>query len=129
MPAECRPAAFVGISTAQSVRKGASGNLKLGRSQMPPIEWYLQRADELAKEVVNAWELKEEAATPPVLTDDFKDLFDKACQYRIAKTHADNRRQVTEFNKMDALEEQATRQAFAEAYKSYREKNQTGASA
>jgi len=96
---------------------------------MPSIEWYSERADELAKEVVNAWEVKEEGAKAAVLTDDFKDLFDKACQYRIAKTHADNRRQATEFNKMDALEEQATRQAFAEAYKSYREKKRPAASA
>lgn len=40
-----------------------------------PIEWYLERADELAQKVVNAW------GSNISFTDDLKALFDKAYRY------------------------------------------------
>jgi hypothetical protein len=96
---------------------------------MPSIEWYVEHADELAEKVVNAWELKTQADKAAPLSNDFKLLFDKACQYRSAKSAADSRRQFVDLKAIDEVEEKATRQAFAEAYKNYSEKSERGASA
>ena len=90
---------------------------------MPSIEWCVEHPDELAQEVISTWEAKTEADKPAPLSDDFSALFDKASQYLVAKTNADHRRrQFPDLNKFDAVEEKATLQAFAEAYKSYSEK-------
>jgi hypothetical protein len=94
---------------------------------MQPIEKYLERSDELAQEVVNAWGTNMRAGNADFLTDDFKALFDKACRYRNAKSTADNRRQFGALNERDAAEEAIERQAFGEAYKSYWEKHQAAA--
>lgn len=59
---------------------------------MRSIEWYLQHADGLSQEVVDAWEQKTQADNAAPQTEAFKELFDKACQYQIAKSHADRRR-------------------------------------
>jgi len=98
--------------------------LRAWRTQMPSIEWCLEHADELAQEVISTWEAKTEADKPAPVSDDFSALFDKASQYVVAKSNADHRRQFPDLNKIDAVEEQATRQAFAEAYKSYSEKSE-----
>lgn len=94
---------------------------------MPPIEKYLERADELAQEVVNAWGVNMRAGNAAFLTDDFKALLDKACRYRDAKSDADNNRQFNMLSERDAAEEKATRQTFAEAYKSFWERHQAAA--
>lgn len=95
---------------------------------MPTIEWYMEHADDLAREVMDSWELKTEADNAEPVSDDFQALFDKASQYRVAKSTANERRQFADLNAIDAVEEKATRQAFAEAYKSYSEKKRLGAS-
>jgi mevalonate kinase len=94
---------------------------------MPPIEEYLQRADELAQEVVNAWGVNMQAGNAASLTDEFKAVLDKACRYRNAKEVADNHRQFNMLSERDAGEETATRQAFAEAYKIFWERHQASA--
>ena len=75
---------------------------------MPPVEYYLRRADELAQNVVNAWAINVKADNAALLTGDFESVMDRACEYRIAKSAG--------------VGEQAARQAFAEAYKSFEEK-------
>lgn len=94
---------------------------------MRPIEDYLEYADELAQEVVNAWGLNTQAGNAATLTDDFKAVFDKACWYREAKRVADNRREFKMSSAADAATEQAMRQTFAEAYKIFWEKRQAAA--
>lgn len=91
---------------------------------MPPIEEYLEHADELAQEIVNAWGVNMRAGNGAFFTDEFKVVFDKACRYRNAKNDADNHRQVNVSSEGDAAEETATRQGFAEAYKTFWEKHQ-----
>jgi hypothetical protein len=95
---------------------------------MPPIEDYLEHADELAQEVVNAWGVNMRAGNAAFLTGEFKAVFDRACRYRSAKNGADNHRQVNMLNEQDAAEETATRQGFAEAYRTFWEKHQAAAS-
>jgi hypothetical protein len=94
---------------------------------MPPIEEYLERADDLAQEVVNAWGVNMRACNAALFTDEFKAVFDKVCRYRDAKEVADNHRRFDMLSERDAAEETTTRQAFAEAYKIFWEKHQTAA--
>lgn len=91
---------------------------------MPSIEEYLRHADELAQEVVNGWGVNMRAGNAAFLTDEFKAVLDKACRYRNARTAADNHRQVNMLSERDAAEETATRQEFAEAYKTFWERHQ-----
>lgn len=84
---------------------------------MAPLEGYLEHADELAQEVVNAWGVNTRAGIP--LTDDFMAVFDKTCRYRDAKSQADNSRRVNILSEQVVAEEKATRQAFVEAYKAF----------
>lgn len=94
---------------------------------MPSIEEYLERADDLAQEVVNAWGVNMQAGNAALLTDEFKSVFDKACRYRDAKEVADNHREFSMLSERDAAEEMTTRQAFAEAYKILWEKHHAAA--
>ena len=91
---------------------------------MPSIEEYLEHADGLAQEVVNAWRMNMRAGNAALLTDDFKTVLDKACRYRDARKVADNHRQFKILSESVAAEEEATRRAFAEAYKAFRENHQ-----
>jgi len=91
---------------------------------MPPIEDYMQRADKLAQEAVNAWGVNMQAGNAALLTDEFKAVLEKAFRYRSAKEVADNHRKFNMLSERDAGEEAATRQAFAEAFKIYWEKHQ-----
>ena len=86
---------------------------------MPPLEDYLKRADELAQEIVNAWGVNVKAGNTALLTDEFKDVFDKACRYRTAKSVADNYRENQMSSAAITEDERTTRQAFAEAYKRF----------
>jgi hypothetical protein len=85
---------------------------------MPPIEEYLEQADELAQNIVNAWGINTQAGSGELLSNDFKALFDKGCTYRTAKQIADTYRENGVPSERVAAEESAARQAFAEAYKS-----------
>lgn len=87
-----------------------------------PLEKYLEHADELAQEVVNAWGVNVTAGNAAYLTADFMALFDKTCLYRDAKKVADNHREFNMLTERDAVEEKARRQAFVEAYSTFYEK-------
>jgi hypothetical protein len=91
---------------------------------MPTIEQYSEHADMLAQEVVNAWGVNMQAGNAAFLTDEFKDLFDKAWRYRDAKSNADNHRQFQTLSDRDESTEEASRKEFAEAYKTFWEKHQ-----
>ncbi len=86
---------------------------------MRPIEEYEKHADKPAQDVVNAWGLNMQAGNGPLLTDEFLDLFEEVCRFRMSKCVADNRRAFGMLSELDAAEEEARRRAFACAYKSY----------
>jgi len=88
---------------------------------MPPLEEYLEQADKLAQDVVNAWASNKAAGKVP--SPEFDALFEKACSYRTAREIADNRREFNVLNEQDAANEKATRQAFAEPCKAFYEKH------
>jgi hypothetical protein len=94
---------------------------------MPTIEQYLEHADMLAQEVVNAWGVNMQAGNAAFLTDEFKALLDKACRYKDAKTNADNHREFHTLSEQDVSTEEATRRDFAETYKTFWEKHQAAA--
>jgi hypothetical protein len=86
-----------------------------------PVEYYIERADELAQQVVNAWAVNVKAGNSALLTDSFKALFEAACQYRTAKAYADQYRKFNRLSQKDAAREKTTRESFAGAYKEYEE--------
>lgn len=88
---------------------------------MRPIEEYLQNADKLARDVMNAWGINVAAGNPELLSEDFKALCDKTFAYRETKRLADNHREHGGVSERLAVEEKATRQAFAEACKAFHE--------
>jgi hypothetical protein len=88
---------------------------------MQPIEYYVEHADELAQDVVNFCGPTMQAGNP--LTGELNALFDTADRYRKIKSMADNHREFGRLTEQEAAEEKALRQAFAEAYKPYSEKN------
>ena len=90
---------------------------------MPPIEEYLQNADRLAQDVVNAWGLNVTAGNAKLLTKEFREICDRAFSYRETKRLADNHREFGGMSEKLAADEGATRQAFAEAYKAFHEKH------
>ncbi len=90
---------------------------------MPPLEEYLDHADDLAQHVVDAWGVNDQAGNAPLLTTRFKVLVDKACLYRNARRLADNHREYNVLSEEDEAEEKATREAFAIAYKAYYERH------
>jgi hypothetical protein len=97
---------------------------------MPPLEEYLERADDLARHVVETWGINIQSGNAAFLTQSkvflttkFKVLVDKACLYRNARRLADNDREYNVLSEEDEAEaeaeEKATREAFALAYKAY----------
>jgi hypothetical protein len=93
---------------------------------MPALEKYLEHAPELAQVVVNTWAEIVQAGNTD-FTDEFKDVFDKACRFRNAKSTADNRREFKILTEQEATEESATLRAFAKAYKAFYEKHEAAA--
>jgi hypothetical protein len=91
------------------------------------IEQHIERADELAQEVVNAWAVNVQAGNSKDLTEDFKALFEITCRYRTARETADNRRQFNLLNEAEAAKENTCREEFARAYKKFEEKSQAKA--
>lgn len=90
---------------------------------MPSLDQYLEQADKLAQEVVDAWGVNLQAGNTDLLTAQFKVLADNACRYREARTLADNHRQFNVLGVQAEAQEKATRQAFAEAYKVFDEEH------
>ncbi len=90
---------------------------------MLSLEQYLEQADKLAQEVVNAWGVNVQAGNAALLTAQFKVLLDNACRYRDARRLADNHRQFNVLGEQAEAQEKSTRQAFAEAYRSFDEKH------
>ena len=90
---------------------------------MPPLEEYLEDADDLAQRVVDTWRANVPASNAPLLTTRFKDLVNKACLYKYARRLADNHREHNVLSEQDESEEKATREAFALAYKAYYERH------
>lgn len=84
-----------------------------------PLEDYIEHADDLAQEVVNAWGINVSAGNAAYLTAPFKDLLETACQYQTAKRIADNHREFNFLTEKEAANEKATRNAFAEVYKAH----------
>jgi hypothetical protein len=91
---------------------------------MPSLEECIERADQLAQDVVNAWGSNVSAGNAAMLTTDFKALFEVTCRYRTAKEIADNRRQFNHLNEREAAEEVSARETFARAYKDFSDKHQ-----
>jgi len=84
---------------------------------MPPLETYLEHADDLAQEVVNAWGINARVGNAASLTPEFGALVDKACRYRMLRQVADNHREFNVLTEQEAAEEKTACQAFVEAYK------------
>ncbi len=91
--------------------------------QMQPLEAYLEHANSLAQDVVNAWGVNVSAGNASDLTPEFKSLLDKACNYQTAKRIADNHREFGILTEGEEAELQAKRLAFAEEYKVFHEKH------
>jgi hypothetical protein len=86
------------------------------------LEDYIKHADDIAQEVVNAWDINVSAGNAATLTTDFRALFEIACQYRTARETADNHRELNLLAEQDAMKEKETRESFAIAYQHYWEK-------
>jgi hypothetical protein len=95
--------------------------------RMAPLEKYLEQADKLAQDVVNAWGVNMQAGNGDMLSPDFKALLDKACQYRTAKSIADNHREFNILSERTAAEEQESRLEFSETYKTFWERREKAA--
>ena len=89
---------------------------------MPSLIECLEQADTLAQDLVDAADERLRVGEPN--TARFGDLLEKAFRYRDARIHVNNRRQVSLTEQDAAAEEQAARQAFAEAYKSWHEERE-----
>jgi hypothetical protein len=86
---------------------------------MRRIEDYLEEADALAQEVVDRWADNLREGNAHSLGDDFKVLFDKAFEYREARIVVDSHRELNILTPTEAVNEQTSRQVFAELYKIY----------
>ena len=76
------------------------------------LEDYIEHADDLAQEVVNASGINARTGNAATLTRDFKALFEIACQYRTARETADNHREFNVLSEQDATKEKETRESF-----------------
>jgi len=87
------------------------------------LEDYIEHADDLAQDVVNAWGINVSTGNAATVTTDFKALFEIACQHRTAKETADSHREFNILSEQDITKEKLTRESFAKAYMAYWEKN------
>jgi hypothetical protein len=78
---------------------------------MPSLETYLECADELAEEVVNAWN-----ASAANLTPEFRILLHQAFLYKSARQKAEDHRAFDILSNRDEVEETAARLIFVRAY-------------
>ena len=81
---------------------------------MRSLETYVERADELAQDVIDAWNRSGSVDFTP----EFTWLLHKTFLYITASERAHKQR-AFDILKRDAVEERATRLAFARAYKIY----------
>ncbi len=79
---------------------------------MPSLKTYLEHADELAQDVINAWN-----ASAANLTPDFGTLLHQAFLYKTARQKVENHRTFGILSKRDKAEERAARLIFVRAYK------------
>jgi hypothetical protein len=93
---------------------------------MPTLEKYKENAPELAQAVVNTWAVVVSGGSTD-FTKEFKDVFDKACRFRNAKSTADNRREFNMLTEQEAAQEREALRAFSEAYKAFYEKHEAAA--
>ncbi len=81
---------------------------------MPSFETYLERADELAQDVIDAWN-----ASPANLTPEFRTLLHMAFLYKTARERAEKHRAFDILSDNDELKERAARSMFVGGYKVY----------
>ena len=86
------------------------------------LEDYIDHADDLAQEIVNAWGISVSAGNAATLTTDFKALFEIASLYRNARETADNHREFNFLSEQESTQEKEMRESFAIAYQHYWEK-------
>ena len=89
-----------------------------------PIEEYVKQSDSLAQEMVNAWGVNMQAGNGPVLSKEFKEVFETTCKFRDAKRIADNWRMAGMPTEMLDAEVDAKRLVFAQAFKTFHEKRE-----
>ncbi|MHB8410898.1 MAG: hypothetical protein ACYDDI_03010 [Candidatus Acidiferrales bacterium] len=82
-----------------------------------PLQWYIERADELAQKVVNDWCRFAEAGNVDTLTSESKELNELADAYRKIKQWNNHHRKIDVLTSDDEEREKEARLAFAEAYK------------
>ncbi len=81
---------------------------------MTPLKTYLKRADELAQDVINVWNVSAANLTP-----EFKTLLHIVFLYKTARQTAENHRDFDILSDSDKLKERAARSMFVRAYKVY----------
>jgi hypothetical protein len=114
-------------------------NLADGVYSLPELEQiFLQRRiestspDELAEDVINEWAMYAQAGHATDLAPEFRELADRACEFRSATQWLDNQRRsfelIAEYANQPSSEavleqpsarEKAAREAFLAAYKTY----------
>jgi hypothetical protein len=87
---------------------------------MPSLETYLERADELAQDVINAWNALSANSTP-----EFGALLHKTFLYKTARHTAENHRAFDILSDSDEAKERAARLIFVRAYKIYCDRQAT----
>lgn len=81
---------------------------------MPSLETLLKRADELAQDVINAWN-----ASAGNFTPEFKTLLHVTFLYKTARQTAEDHRAFDILSRRDKDEERAAGLIFVRAYKIY----------
>ena len=81
---------------------------------MPSLETFLERGDELAQDVINAWN-----ASAANLTPEFRTLLHKTFLYKTARQIAENHRAFDILSNRDEVKEMAAGLIFVRAYKIY----------
>ena len=90
---------------------------------MPPLDFCLRNADELAQEIVNAWAVNVDAGNAKYLTTEFNALFETTSRYRDLKNLADNYRQFDMLSSELEAKEYNAREAFALAFKDFADRH------
>lgn len=94
---------------------------------MASIEDYLEQADELAQDILYAWQFNVSAGDPHRTPGEFEDVLDKARRYIEAKRVAEDRRRFNFLTVPDSIAEADAHRAFAEACKAFYENIQSKA--
>ena len=80
---------------------------------MTSLEYCFANADILAQEVLNAWGVNMAAYNANDFTPEFKSLLEAACEYRSAKSLADNHREFDCVSEAEVVRENSLRRSFA----------------